>query len=261
MVDIFASFLLKFGHITTFILPVIILFIIFYKKEICLEALSFLFCIMIWNTLLKQLFKVPLFPHLGEGYAFPSGHMHATAVFYGYFFCSIKNKTVKNILLFLIFGIGFSLFHCNFHNWLDIIGALFFAIIELSLVFFIKQKWGNKILAWATICFSITNLLILNHIYSLKFHLWLAFYGLLGCLSGLTLFPKTKLKNCMQKIIALVLSVLFVVTIEFLFKTFHFKNHAITQTKLFLLPISITYAIYLAKKISTNRYFTSNNAN
>jgi undecaprenyl-diphosphatase len=135
---------------------------------------------VIFNALLKQLFKVPLFPHLGPGYAFPSGHMHAATVFYGYILYKINNKIMKALLFLLICGFGFSLIHCHFHDFFDIIGAVAFAFGEIVIYHFILLNFGEKAVAVVAIAAAVFSMAALFLIYKLELHVWLAFYALIG---------------------------------------------------------------------------------
>lgn len=99
-------------------------FFIFLKN---LHILSVSTCI---NITLKVLFKIPLMPQLGKGYAMPSGHMQAAFVFYGLIFL-IQKLRIKSFC-FLILIIGFSIIFKNYHTANDIICACCVGSIILS---------------------------------------------------------------------------------------------------------------------------------
>ena len=113
---------LELCHITV-ILPLVLIGLFSRHRNTLLQATFLLFFVMIFNTLLKYLFKVPLLPHLGDGYSFPSGHMHASGIFYAYLLIKSRNNIVKGILLGLILGIACSLVYFNYHRWEEIFGA------------------------------------------------------------------------------------------------------------------------------------------
>jgi membrane-associated phospholipid phosphatase len=87
---------------------------------------------MIFSALLKSLFLVPLNPALRlKGYAFPSGHMQVSVVFYGALFLAYSNPIFRKFLLFIIVGIGYGLIQQGYHNLWDVAGAVAFGVLTL----------------------------------------------------------------------------------------------------------------------------------
>ena len=99
-----AKFMLSFGHVNK-LFPIITLGSIFGNRILFGKAAMILFFVMIYNTLLKNIFQVKLSSHLGEGYSFPSGHMHGFGLFYGFLFLNTKNIIIKTILSIIVVGI------------------------------------------------------------------------------------------------------------------------------------------------------------
>jgi hypothetical protein len=82
---------------------------------------------MIFSAFLKSLFLVPLNPALGiKGYAFPSGHMQAAVVFWGFLFQTYSTPIFRKFLLFIMAGIGYALIQQGYHNFWDVGGAVGF---------------------------------------------------------------------------------------------------------------------------------------
>lgn len=185
IIDIVSHIFLKFGHVDV-IFVIIICGILFHKRGYYGTAACFICFVMIFNTLLKDFFKVPLFPHLGNGYAFPSGHMHAAAVFYGYICYKIDDRRIKTAILILLGCIGFSLVHCRFHDWFDVGGALFFAALEISLFHFLRNRFGLRFIAIIAVFLSCVNVSVLYFVYEALPHVLYAF----GLLIGFTAFMK-----------------------------------------------------------------------
>lgn len=91
---------------------------------------------LLFNATLKSIFKVPLFPHLGPGYAFPSGHVEqATFIytwlakfrifnFHKFFFILIPLLAVKNVQL-------------HYHAPLDVIGGMIAGAIFFGFYYFL----------------------------------------------------------------------------------------------------------------------------
>jgi undecaprenyl-diphosphatase len=236
MLDFIAHFFLKFAYIT-FILPVVLVGVIFHRRDLYAKAVCFVFVAMVFNSLLKQLFKVPLFPHLGPGYAFPSGHMHAATVFYGYILYEIDNKFIRTVLLFLMCSFGFSLIHCHFHDLIDVMGAVAFAFAEIVLYHFILLNFGERataITAIATVVFSMAGLLL---IYKLEWHVWLAFYAIIGTIFSLGIFKNGTNYNLIEKFFSLGIAVILIAMVYFIFKKLAFKEPFLSEIRFFLLPI------------------------
>ena len=242
MMDFFANSCLKFGHITL-ILPIIVIGMIFHRRDLYAKAACFLFWVMIFNTLLKLLFKVPLFPHLGPGYAFPSGHMHASSVFYGYMIYKIDNKFAKILLTLLLCSMGFSLVHCHFHDWIDLLGAVGFSVAEIFLYHVLTSHFGDKVVGIFSIISSIFVIAVLNIVYKIEPHVWLAFYAMIGMELSLLLIKETKLKTISEKLIALLLSVFGIAVVYVVFKYLSFKMPYLSEMRFMFLPLIIIGSI------------------
>lgn len=87
-------------------------------------------CIMV-NVALKGTFKVPLPATLHPGYAFPSGHMQLTTVFYGYLMANFENRWLRLSALLVLCAVGFGLMHFHYHNGREVLAGLFFGMILL----------------------------------------------------------------------------------------------------------------------------------
>ena len=245
--DCLAHFCLKFGHITV-ILPLVMVGMIFHKREVYAKATCFLLWVMVINTLLKQLFKVPLFPHLGSGYAFPSGHMHASAIFYGYLLYKTNNKAVRVALLALLCCLGSSLVYCNFHDWFDVLGAVGFSIAEIFAYHLISKNFGDKTAGAVAIFSAIACMLVLHVIFKVEWHVWLAFYGLAGMTSMLFFVKEQKLQTFLAKIIALGIAAAIVYGVNYVFNLIAFNAVYLSTIKFALIPWIIAFSVNVAKK-------------
>lgn len=250
MLDVLSHFFLKFGHITV-IFPIMMIGMIFHKRDLYAKAACFLLWAMIFNTLLKYLFKVPLFPHLGNGYAFPSGHMHAASAFYGYILYKTNNKTVKVGLGILLFCLGFSLIRCHFHDLFDVTGAVGFAIAELFIYHLISEKFGDKSVGIVAVISAVSVLFALSIIHKIEFHVWLAFYGLIGMESALSFTKDARLTSLCKKLTAFIMSVsgIWIVWyISNLFQHFVSKEFYFTEIRFAIIPFIIVGSMKLANK-------------
>lgn len=243
-IDTFAHYSLKLGHITI-LLPAMVICMIFHRRDIYAKAACFLLWVMIFNTLLKFLFKVPLFEHLGNGYAFPSGHMHASCAFYGYLLYKTPRWFVKVLLLLLLGCLGFSLIHCQFHDLKAILGAVGFFILEFAVYYALSRAYGDAWTGVVATAAAIGCMLLLHHCYRLQFHVWLAFYGLVGLeLSLLT--KEVRLQSLSQKTLALALAAMFAALVYYLFRYWAFPVDYLAELRFLFLGPSVIAAIRLA---------------
>ena len=112
MLDIISQFFLAFSNA-----PLLLLIIIpglALRPKFFVTPIFLLLFTMIFSAVLKLVFAVPYSPELVEklgknGFSFPSGHMQASAVFYGWLMLHCKNKWLKIALVLLLFGIAFLL--------------------------------------------------------------------------------------------------------------------------------------------------------
>lgn len=234
----FARFCLKFGHIT-FILPAVVFCMIFFKRDIFAKATCFLLWVMIFNTLLKHLFKVPLFPHLGTGYAFPSGHMHASAAFYGYILYRTGSNFLKCTLGVLLGCIAFSLIECHFHDFKDVGGALLFAILEIGVYHLLARYFGEQSVAVIALGSAIAIMVVLSVIYKVEFHVWLAFYGLAGMELAQSIMEDSELHSVTQKFCALGIALALIVAVCYFFKFMAFDKFCLSEMRFALIPFII----------------------
>lgn len=147
---------------------------------------------MIFNTLLKSLFLVPLNPAIGkEGFAFPSGHMHVSVVFYGWVFLAYTQKGVRGLILLILTGIGYGLIQQGYHDFNDVGAAA--AVGLLTLYGFAKitqhpmiQK--NPLRVWLSLI-PVAGLMlgIIHCRIGIPPHIQITFMGLLVITMGLFL--------------------------------------------------------------------------
>ncbi len=182
---------LLFSH-QEILIPLIVLGLIFYRNYFLDPAILLLFT-MVFSVLLKFIFAIPypaeLVQKLGKnGFSFPSGHMQAAAVFYGWFLLNNKKKLIRFSSLSIILGIGFSLIYEGYHNIYDVLGAIFFATLTIIFykitVTFLEKKFSNfpKELVRSLLIFFLIIFLtiILIVFYQLPPHLYIAIYSIFG---------------------------------------------------------------------------------
>lgn len=102
-----------------------------YRSKI-IRAILFLLLSFILNANLKCLFKIPLAPHVGKGFAFPSGHMQAACFFWGWLAYELNSKWLTGIIIFLLGGLGYWITFFGYHGYLDIAGAIIVTLLAFK---------------------------------------------------------------------------------------------------------------------------------
>jgi undecaprenyl-diphosphatase len=207
-----------------------------------------MFFAMIFNTLLKRFFQIPLFPHLGIGYAFPSGHMHTIAMFFGFILPVAKDKRIKALLSAIILFEIYTLMHSNFHDLADIVGALGCAAIEILCYYQLVSEFGEKkgrkyalVIAITLSLFSVVLLPLIN--YTMPDYVWSALYSLLGIATALFfIVDSEQLRSTLvQKFMALSTMTILTFVVYRIFQIANFEQHYLSEMK-FLLPPLILYS-------------------
>lgn len=162
-----ASIVLAFSH-DLILIPIIILGFIFGKRSHFYQLFCLLCLSLLINISLKLYFHVPLTPTLHkEGFAFPSGHMQMSSVFYGYLAYRLQSLTLSLILLVVLVGIGWALVYFGYHTIADVIAGFISAVIILSCYCLTTQRALEKTL-WSMliIASSLMAYLVLYYPYN-----------------------------------------------------------------------------------------------
>lgn len=115
-------------------ISIVILGYLLVNESVCTKALMLLLFTVVYNTFLKAFWQIPLPPASGlEGFAFPSGHMHSAFVFWGWIAFDSKNRYLMAIIFVLLSFTGFGLVHKGYHYPLDIIGAVSFGAVTMTI--------------------------------------------------------------------------------------------------------------------------------
>lgn len=165
----------------------------FHKENRKFErAILLLFTVMVLNTFLKWIFKVPLKPHLGVGYAFPSGHLHASVIFCFYLYTQLKENYLKAIFAILPILHGASLIYCNFHDFSELVGAIAFVLAEIWIIIQLEKKYSKNTIDKMLLCFSFVVIILLSVAYKKlpEWHVFLGFYLTCGLIYSAYLIEK-----------------------------------------------------------------------
>jgi hypothetical protein len=133
-IDYLLRFVLQFSQ-DYIVFSFLILGILFMDRKLFQRIAILLLLGIVINLVLKNVFQIPLKPHLPQGgYAFPSGHAQLTATFYGYLaYVYYPYKWFRWIAGLVIGGTSIALVHFHYHDWIDVVGALMVALAWCSL--------------------------------------------------------------------------------------------------------------------------------
>ncbi|MBN8511996.1 MAG: phosphatase PAP2 family protein [Rickettsiales bacterium] len=247
--EIITKLFLSFSH-ETVILPLIIIGYIWFNQNVFFQAICLLLSSMLLNAALKVTFKIPLNPELGKtGFAFPSGHMQSTTVFYGWLYSHFKNFKFRIFIIFILSGVGYSLVYNRFHNYLDVFGALFFGILLILSARLVIKKYPK---IYDLICITFASLLML-YIYlmnTLTNYNWMVYLALIGIIFSHRIFVKafdivlTKRLKLLNTLIAILL----VGCIKMMFGLID-QNNVIYTLQWLLVGLSLPFSRFICNKI------------
>lgn len=214
----------------------------FYNRKVFFQALVLTLSGLTVVAALKSFFKVPLLSHLGEGWSFPSGHMFTSMAFWGFLALELRNKIVSMLVIILLVGIGCSLVYCNYHVFIDVIAAVFFSFIFITLYrILLRMSILDRNDAILSLVFFILSGVLVYFIHPFKS----VFYIPLGALLGLSIGSFLRKISFFNKSIAfpLEISLCLLGFILIYYLTLHLGNFVIPARFLtyFSLGIWITF--------------------
>ncbi|WP_133139777.1 phosphatase PAP2 family protein [Legionella genomosp. 1] len=177
--DSLADVFLSFSQLNVLLIIALAGFFLISKplffQTACLTAFD-----IVVNVALKGTFKVPLVAWLGKGYAFPSGHMQLSTVFYLWLAWHTPSRPLKLLIAAILSAVGAGLMHYGYHNFYDILGGLLFGGILTTLYWYSSLKYAVY-MPWI-LALSASLLMLYNKLqYDLiPNHCWLGYYCLLG---------------------------------------------------------------------------------
>lgn len=220
-----AKFFLLFGH-EIIIVPLIIVGFMMGKREDFGSAVYLLLFTMIFNAVLKEIFQIPLASHLGKvGFAFPSGHMQSSVVFYGWLAYKASSLSVRGLIIILLAGCGTSLVYFGYHTWWDVFGAAGFSVFTLIVYgqFLCHLDAFNPRVIGASF-FGVSTILLGYLWYQREIlpHIWMAYYALVGFFGAWGVLNIRKRLSWTHGLFGALMVFIFVCLIESTFQKFLF---------------------------------------
>jgi hypothetical protein len=192
--DFLAKGFLTFSH-PTLIVPFLIIGFLLEKSGLIknskqgsivwANACLIILFTMIFNMFLKSLFLVPLNPSIGkEGFAFPSGHMQVSVVFYGWLFWAYPYWGIQGLILLILTGLGYGLIQQGYHNFNDVFAATVIGILTVyGFVKITRLSFIQKNPAWLGFyLIPVAGLMVgvIHYRIGIPPHIIVAFMGLVG---------------------------------------------------------------------------------
>jgi undecaprenyl-diphosphatase len=208
MRDSFLSFALLFSK-QEIIIPLTIIGFYFSRSSAFVKSLMAILGAMVIGAALKSFFQIPLKPHLGTGYAFPSGHMFAATVFWLILTWELRQKLLSLAVIIILSGIGIALVHFNYHDPIDVLAGLGF-----GLIFVISHILLHHFILVTEVLYGLIMLIIsLGTALTMTVipgHLYMSFGALAGLTLGSLLFHVVP-QTFRQQVIGLVLCGMFII--------------------------------------------------
>lgn len=234
----------------------------FLKKDIFGRTFVIFAFAMILNAFLKSLFQIPLPPGL-TGWGFPSGHMFASSILWGWLCWEYKNKYLYIFSSILLICVGIALVHFGYHYPSDVIGALLFVIPTLFLYHlsfkFPALKKNPPLIGFALALLGLILIAFIPNVTRVSF-VWIALMSLLGFSLGWFLnnkfFQEINFLNFKTKFIIFLFSIFGLSILESIYFLTRTTVWSITFIHYFIIALWLTLLaeaiiMYFLKK--TNR--------
>lgn len=254
--DVLAKIVLEFSH-ESIIIPLLIIGYIWINRVIFFHSISLVLISMIFNASLKATFQIPLNPSISKtGFAFPSGHMQTSVVLYGFLYTFAQSRTLKICLISLLIMIGASLIYFRYHNIVDVLGGIVFA---LALIYSYKyiiiiNRAHLKIRYLFLIMISFVSICIgyIKLIHIIPPHLWMAYYALFGLLISEGYFNHRELIISQTRVSKLIASICCFYCLFLVNAVFSVKSEAIlliSPLRWFFIGICIPFSVFVSNLI------------
>lgn len=169
---------------TYFVTAIAVAFYIFSSKDKHYKEMIYvMFLTMLYNSILKELFKLPLpVTYHANCYGFPSGHMNFQSVFYIWMIIENKNNIFRLLLFVLWILTGVAMVFAGYHFARDVIITPIFSLACILISKYIIKKSNSKnntelIFIIIAFVFTIINYLIAN---KMQYHVSLALQSVYG---------------------------------------------------------------------------------
>jgi undecaprenyl-diphosphatase len=245
MLDFIAKFFLSFSQ-EIIIIPAAVLGYIWFDRKIFFSAICLMLLSMLLNFDLKATFQIPL--ATGKGFAFPSGHMQSSTVFYGWLITKIQEPIFQTLSVVVLIGIGLSLVYFGYHNFFDLAGGIFCAVL---LILFYNLISTQKERFRQIIIFSFSTILLFYAaiIYQVADHLWLAYYCLIGITLSENFFAEeVKVISLFNKALSTFFCLIIIFTIRKLFAVSEISSSPafLNQIQWLIIGFSLPYSVFAA---------------
>ena len=215
------------------------------------HGISLLLTSMLLNLALKITFQVPLAPSLGkEGFAFPSRHMQSSIVLYGWLLKSVNKRSIKVVITILLIGISIGLVHLGYHNYFDVLAAVFLGLLLIFIYSWFLKTFKESILSMIVLLFNTLLMAYIVLLYEIKEYSWLAYYSLIGFISSEYCFrnKKASISNNI-KVIATIFCAYIFLLVNQIFLLLKTDSLCLSQLKWLFIGFCIPFSLHFVSLI------------
>jgi hypothetical protein len=231
---------------------------IFLDKKIFGNCIFLLMITMIYNVILKNIFKMPL-PETcpTTGYGFPSGHMHFASIFYIWLIFHFRNIFVRILCIINMVYSGYILVKKGYHYPFDVAVTPVFALVSVFLYSkLVKFADSTKSISVYSIVIAFILVLILGiYIGKIQTSTYIAFYFLLGFSVSWNTFLKdyNKKVTIINGIIIITATLIFYNIMKYIFKEIEIEIEIVEEMKWFFISGSVPMLVRFSQNMITQR--------
>ena len=193
-----------------------LLFLINKEKDFS-GLIYLLFFTMIYNTVFKYIFEIPLPESCHkEGFGFPSGHTNFSAVFFIWIFLNYKNNMVRSLSVICFIAMAWFIVFRGYHYLRDVVFTVPFSFCAVCVYKkFISNLDEDRKFLYA-LCASTLMLIALGVMKTPVFpHALLAYYSIFGVgVSYLIFNQSVNRKQKLQQVLLVALSSFVVLSVN-----------------------------------------------
>lgn len=230
------------------IIPVSILGFYFVRPQAFVRSLIALLAGMIVVAYLKTIFQIPLKPHLGPGFAFPSGHMFSGTVFWVVLSWELRQKLLSLFTAIILSLLAIALVHFNYHTVIDVIAGFGFGVAFVGF-HIIAQRFLDLSEAAYGLLMLVICLALSYFMTPLLLHIYLALGALAGLTLGSLLFKSVPSKIGPQVLGVVVCGLLTLLALKGFPYIIHQSKQVLTFVQYMFIGFSLRLSAHLVSKV------------
>lgn len=167
MLNTLCQFIIFFDNLTWYFLLLLLGLCSTKHRKIFYWGMVGCFLSILYNASLKSFFKVPLLPHLGPGYAFPSGHLELATFIYTWL-AKFKVFYIHKFFFILIPIFAYATVKLNFHTPIEVMGGIVAGGLFFLIYFYIYNRASGLRIKAILAIWLLISLLSYQYIFTSK---------------------------------------------------------------------------------------------